>query len=151
MKCFGWAAWVLSVVTAIWVVPDEAARVMTTAWSVAVVVVTAVFVGGYLSLSKSTDVPERATGVRSWLLVLEALILLVFVRTAAVYALLPARVLTPDLVASYRGSSVVFAAVFFVELWLVILWVRLQVAARRARREAAEDQADYRNGWPPRA
>lgn len=130
--------WMLAVLLAVWI-PAEYTRTMALGWSAGVTMLAGGFVVGYLLLSRPSRDPE--TGHRAWLgewlwlLVLEAMILLVFLRTTLLYLLIPSRTLTDDLVASYRASSIVFATVFFVELWLLVLWVGRQVKARRECRD----------------
>lgn len=150
----GFAAWISSIWGAA-IVPASDARPYATFWTAAVAAVGIVFVGGYVALSRpARDARGRRRWVGEWfwLVSLPALIMAVYVNQTIFRLILPAPASpTADQILAQRFAAGIAASVFFVLLWLTVLWIRRQVEGRRARREATDDQADYRNGWPPKA
>jgi hypothetical protein len=127
---------VAAILGAAWV-PAADARGYATLWTAVVVAVSALFVGGYVTLSRPArdDAGKRRwVGEWYWLWVFPALILLVYANSLVFRLIIPAPTSpTVEQVLSQRVSAGISASVFFLLLWLTVMWARRQVETRRAR------------------
>jgi hypothetical protein len=123
-------------------VPERFVFMYGTIWAGLVLALTAVFLVGYLRLSKPARDPHTGrrqwfVGAWAWLLGLMLMIGLVFGYVFTFRMLSDiAPPFTPEKAQQYRIGAAVFATVFAEQLWITTLWVRQQYRSRRRNRAA---------------
>ena len=131
-------------VVAVWVavvIPSQNARLYATIWTGAVTLAAAVFVVGYAVFSlPSRDENGKRQWVAEWfwLPTLPTVALLSYGVQLAFRLIIPAPLApTVEQILAQRYIAGTAAIVFFLLSWLVVMWARRQVGARRARRDGA--------------